>query len=126
MEYTMPEKAAEPVNGGDGYDLEFVFNKKLEGTTCTYDDLIFMPGTLRDDECDDASMIDFRGESRWCHSVVTEHSVLFCCADSVTLLSLASILPTVLTVRRLHQLPHGPGGSVQPLQPQHQAECAIR
>lgn len=73
----MPEKAAEPVNGGDGYDLEFVFNKKLEGTTCTYDDLIFMPGTLRDDECDDASMIDFRGESRWCHFVVTEHSVLF-------------------------------------------------
>ena len=99
MEYTMPEKAAEPVNGGDGYDLEFVFNKKLEGTTCTYDDLIFMPGTLRDDECDDASMIDFRGESRWCHFVVPEHSVLLCCADSVTLLLLSTlccfVVPTV-------------------------------
>ena len=99
MEYTMPEKAAEPVNGGDGYDLEFVFNKKLEGTTCTYDDLIFMPGTLRDDECDDASMIDFRGESRWCHFVVTEHSVLLCCADGVTLLFLSTLCCfVVLTV----------------------------
>ena len=46
MEYTMPEKAAEPVVGGDGYDLEYIFTKKLEGTTCTYDDLIFMPGML--------------------------------------------------------------------------------
>ena len=60
MEYTIPDKAAEPVNGGDGYDLEYVFNKKLEGTTCTYDDLIFMPGMLGDNECGDASMIDFR------------------------------------------------------------------
>jgi hypothetical protein len=44
MEYKFPERAADAVEGGDGYDLEYLFSKKLGGTTCTYDDLIFMPG----------------------------------------------------------------------------------
>ena len=45
MEYTMPTKVADFVEGGDGYDLETIFSKVMQGTTCTYDDLIFMPGT---------------------------------------------------------------------------------
>ena len=45
MEYTMPTKAADFVEGGDGYDLETIFTQVNKGTTCTYDDLIFMPGT---------------------------------------------------------------------------------
>ena len=44
MEYTYPTKVAEFVAGGDGYDLEYLFTKVFEGTTCTYDDIIFMPG----------------------------------------------------------------------------------
>ena len=44
MEYTMPTKAADFVEGGDGYDLETLFSKVNQGVSCTYDDLIFMPG----------------------------------------------------------------------------------
>ena len=44
MDYTLPTKAAECVDGGDGYDLEYIFTKVFNGTTCTYDDLIFLPG----------------------------------------------------------------------------------
>ena len=40
----MPTKAADFVEGGDGYDLETLFSKVNQGVTCTYDDLIFMPG----------------------------------------------------------------------------------
>jgi inosine-5'-monophosphate dehydrogenase len=48
MEYTMPTKAADFVEGGDGYDLETLFSKVNQGVTCTYDDLIFMPGMESD------------------------------------------------------------------------------
>ena len=48
MEYTMPTKAADFVDGGDGYDLETLFPKVNQGVTCTYDDLIFMPGMESD------------------------------------------------------------------------------
>ena len=44
MEYTYPTKAADFVDGGDGYDLEYLFTKINQGITCTYDDIIFMPG----------------------------------------------------------------------------------
>lgn len=44
MDYTLPTKAADFIEGGDGYDLEHIFTKVLDGTTCTYDDLIFLPG----------------------------------------------------------------------------------
>lgn len=44
MEYTFPTKVADFTEGGDGYDLEYIFSKAFEGTTCTYDDIIFMPG----------------------------------------------------------------------------------
>lgn len=48
MEYTIPTKAADFVEGGDGYDLETLFSKVNQGVTCTYDDLIFMPGMESD------------------------------------------------------------------------------
>lgn len=44
MAYTLPTEAAAFVERGDGYDLDHVFTKVFDGTTCTYDDLIFMPG----------------------------------------------------------------------------------
>ena len=44
----MPTKAADFVEGGDGYDLETLFSKVNQGVTCTYDDLIFMPGMESD------------------------------------------------------------------------------
>ena len=41
----MPTKAADFVeDGGDGYDLNHIFTEVFNGTTCTYDDIIFMPG----------------------------------------------------------------------------------
>jgi len=46
MEYTLPTKIADYAVGGDGYDLDYIFSKVFDGTTCTYDDIIFMPGML--------------------------------------------------------------------------------
>ena len=44
MAYSYPAKAAEFEEGGDGYTFETIFKDVFRGTTCTYDDLIFMPG----------------------------------------------------------------------------------
>ena len=44
MAYAYPDKAADFEEGGDGYDLETLFSVVNRGVTCTYDDLIFMPG----------------------------------------------------------------------------------
>ena len=68
MEYTMPTKAADFVEGGDGYDLETLFSKVNQGVTCTYDDLIFMPGMESDwSVCvwGWRFVIDFWGGSFW-------------------------------------------------------------
>jgi len=46
MEYTLPTEVADYAVGGDGYDLDYIFSKVFDGTTCTYDDIIFMPGML--------------------------------------------------------------------------------
>ena len=42
----MPTEVADYAVGGDGYDLDYIFSKVFEGTTCTYDDIIFMPGYI--------------------------------------------------------------------------------
>ncbi|KAK8814135.1 hypothetical protein WA158_007997 [Blastocystis sp. Blastoise] len=44
--YTFPTKAAEPVDAYDGYPLDVIFNDIHKGTTCTYDDMIFLPGFI--------------------------------------------------------------------------------
>ena len=44
MSYSYPTKAADFEEGGDGYDLNTLFTVVNRGVTCTYDDLIFMPG----------------------------------------------------------------------------------
>ena len=42
----MPTEVADYAVGGDGYDLDYIFSKVFDGTTCTYDDIIFMPGYI--------------------------------------------------------------------------------
>ena len=64
MAYTYPNKAADFEEGGDGYDLETLFTGVNRGVTCTYDDLIFMPGRFGFELCCDVyHMIDFRNGS---------------------------------------------------------------
>ena len=63
MAYNLPNKVADFEEGGDGYDLEKIFTEVNRGTTCTYDDLIFLPGKWCLQSAMMLYMIDFRNES---------------------------------------------------------------
>ena len=100
MEYTLPTKAADFVEGGDGYDLEHVFTKVFDGTTCTYDDIIFMPGRWNSACC-----------ARMFYDRLHRREPLM---ETIILLSTGLFDGPFLTACRFHRLPHGPGGSDDP------------
>ena len=80
----MPTAAADFVeDGGDGYDLNHIFTKVFNGTTCTYDDIIFMPGFISFT----TDQVDL--SSRFSRNIKVKVPMVSSCMDTVTEHSMA-------------------------------------